>query len=653
MESWTNLLKRISALPGLAEAVALIGAFVFFIQASHFARIQETILDEGTYLVKGFLFVSGRYSPFQIDGPHTNQMPLSFLIPGAIQVLFENSLRTGRYFSIFLGLLILLGLWIVARRLGNRWWAAGAVWMVAINPAYANGYSMAVSQVLVACMLTWVLVLALDQKAAIWRLALASVLASLMILTRVNMAPILPLLILFIFWQFGTRAGFWTLLVSGFTLLIGHLIYWPEILQIWANQIPGSIFSFLDPWRFGGIGEPIWNPNPGWQERIDGLLEGIRFNFLALALLSVSGILIVHKKGWKDLFYYRSTVFLVILSGILFAAHAWAALLKDYCVYCFAGYLEFFSPVLILLLILVFVAYRPGPARWYSLYVLAVILILSTIIGYAAAKSLGPALQDLPIPRLLTGRLGGGSIPLWGLLENGLGISYRTSRWLLPTLAGLLFGSVLILLGWLIYRSSRSRQAPGEGWLQPGLILVMVLLIAGALLSPTPVLASTASTYACQADMLSAMDEVGEHLQRYILPEKSVYWQGSLSAVPLLYIPDAQIYPAQLNDGYTFRMGGDTYRIRKFGLWNEELRDQWLDEADYIIIQEQYYDPEWKQFLESGDFDELLKSPAVNPCARDSALRIFRRKATVTNPALIQSVNFRRDPNLLKLETAQ
>jgi len=103
-------INRIQSLPVVAELIALAGAFVFLLQALQSATRQASILDEGLYLVKGFLFTSGRYIPFQADGPWTNQMPLSYLIPGTIQLLFGTGLRTGRIFSVILGVLILLGL---------------------------------------------------------------------------------------------------------------------------------------------------------------------------------------------------------------------------------------------------------------------------------------------------------------------------------------------------------------------------------------------------------------------------------------------------------------------------------------------------------------------------------------------------------------
>jgi len=626
--SFEKSIQKIKSIPGIAEIIAIIGAAIFLFQALHFAHIQESILDEGLYLVKGYLFASGRYIPFQPDGPWTNQMPLSYLIPGFTQMLFGTGLRTGRYFSVLLGVLILIGLWIVARRLGGRWWAAAMVWVVAINPAFANGYSMAVSQVLVACILTWILVLALDEKAPAWRLALSSVLAGLLILVRVNMTPVLPILLIYIFWQFGKRAGLLATVAGGLAVLIGHAFYWPGILQNWAGWIPASVSHFLDPWRIENLGIAVWDPNIGLEDRLASFWDGVRYNFIPILALALFGVLILQRKYWKNQFHYRSAVFLTILSGVLFIAHAWAALWKTYCVFCFSGYLEFFSPVVVLLILLTYQSWRPAPGKWFSFpkfftgFVMAVILILFSGAGYGISRGIGPALIELPIPRLLTGRLSGGSVPLWGLLENGLGIAYKTSRWLVPTLAGLVVGLGLILVAWLVGRSQRlkSYRPPNFGLFTAGLAIIL-----GTILTPTPLLTGSEQTNTCQGDQITAMENAGASLAQAVSPNALVYWQGSLSAVPLLSIPQARIFPAQLNDGYSFRLGGDTQALRRFGLWNDVLRDQWLNEADFIIIQERYYNQEWKQFLESGAFDELAPTPGTDPCKDNSGLRIFRR----------------------------
>ncbi len=74
-----------------ADLLSAVGILLFSIHLVINAHFQVPVLDEGLYLYKGLLFVSGRYQPFQDYGPLTNQMPFAFLIPGVRAV----SLRTG------------------------------------------------------------------------------------------------------------------------------------------------------------------------------------------------------------------------------------------------------------------------------------------------------------------------------------------------------------------------------------------------------------------------------------------------------------------------------------------------------------------------------------------------------------------------------
>jgi len=60
-----------------ADAVALIGLAVYFAQAVIFAHTTVSNLDEGAYLLKGFLFATGEYRPFD-PGISTNKAPLAF-----------------------------------------------------------------------------------------------------------------------------------------------------------------------------------------------------------------------------------------------------------------------------------------------------------------------------------------------------------------------------------------------------------------------------------------------------------------------------------------------------------------------------------------------------------------------------------------------
>ena len=63
-----------------AEALALLGLAVYLIQSVLFAYNTVSNLDEGSYLLKGYLFATGQYRPFEA-GISTGKAPLSFLIP--------------------------------------------------------------------------------------------------------------------------------------------------------------------------------------------------------------------------------------------------------------------------------------------------------------------------------------------------------------------------------------------------------------------------------------------------------------------------------------------------------------------------------------------------------------------------------------------
>src|ERR1044071_8781195 len=124
-----NQVKKFS---GLIEIITLIGFALYIAQSWYFVNSLDSIGDEGSYLYKGYMFARGDYAPFQEYTFWTNKAPLAFLIPGYIQLWFGPGLRVGREFAIILSVLILLGVWITARRLGGKNWAAVAVWVFAL-----------------------------------------------------------------------------------------------------------------------------------------------------------------------------------------------------------------------------------------------------------------------------------------------------------------------------------------------------------------------------------------------------------------------------------------------------------------------------------------------------------------------------------------
>jgi hypothetical protein len=479
--------------PWLAEVLALAAGIGYLLQAYRYAHNQIAILDEGSYLVKGFLFATGQYWPYQDYGPWSNHMPLSFLIPGYAQVLFGAGLRTGRYLSIFLGLLLLLGLWITVRRMGGRWWAAGALVAVALNPAVIKIYSMAISEVLIACMLVWILALILGEDRPTWQVTLGGLLAGLMGLSRLNLVPAVPVIFAYIFWQHGRRAGLWAALAGGSVLVLTHALYWPGIMRLWATWIPEGLAPFLAAWR-PPQATPVWNPNPGLDSRVLSFFLGLRFHLIPVVGVMASLLLWPRRKDWKSEGHFRASVFMAVLFFLMLFLHVWASLGlnpqshdimgKNYCVFCFPIYLGFFSYVGFVLLATSASSWRKEVHGLRLFLIILFVLVLTTGIGYAAFADLEAPLQsllDLQVPRMKAMRILPGTVELRALLQAKSGLEARafeqSMRRILPITAGFLAGVLILLIAWGLVRLLKLRRAGTE--LSIGWMVITVLLVIG------------------------------------------------------------------------------------------------------------------------------------------------------------------------------
>jgi 4-amino-4-deoxy-L-arabinose transferase-like glycosyltransferase len=166
--------------------------------------------------------------------------------------------------------------------LGGKWMAAGVVWVFALSPMIIKLHARTVSEVVIAAMLAWVCVLVLDEERPLWQIILGAVLAALAVLTRQNMVLILPLLVLYVFWQHGRQKGVWSLVVSVAVFLAVHAYYWPNILAIWAPWLPDSLTPFLDAFRLPKDAIPVWDPSIDFWNRTNAFFQGMRYHFIAL-----------------------------------------------------------------------------------------------------------------------------------------------------------------------------------------------------------------------------------------------------------------------------------------------------------------------------------------------------------------------------------
>jgi hypothetical protein len=635
--AWTARLEHFKKSPSLAEGLTLLAGIVYSIQLWIYAHTQASVLDEGAYLVKGYHFVTGRYVPFQDYGPLTNHMPLSFLIPGYVQALFGPGLRSGRYFAVFLGVLMIIGVWLLIRRIGSRWWAAAALWILALSVQLIKVYSIMASQGLVACMFVWVLVLTLGDDRKMWQLLLGSFLAGLVFLTRINMSPLLPFLILYIFWQYGWKKGLWNLLAGALVVGVGHAIFWPNILKLWAFWLPTDLMPFLEPWSRPEA-TPNWDPDISFDDRLKSLFQSVRMHYFAVAGALVSWTLWPRRKQWITSWRFRAAVFVSALFAFLMGLHMWASLFNNYCVYCLNVYMAFFSISGLLLVVLVSSSWAQIEPRLKKFWPPVLVFGLSTGISYSLIPVWGSKLisnrsiselMRREVPRLKSFRIQPGTTPLWSLFANKLG--WQEQEVFEYAIDGIrIFSFVLIglLVGWLILRYGSKlwltlERAFGSRQISPTAGTLVSFLILGTLI--TFVVGLTPYDRDCGWDVIASYDAGGAHLAEYIPEGSKVYWWGGLSAVPLLYAPEAEIFPAQLNNGYSFHLSGDPDELERFGWWSQELAEQWVQEADVILIEARQYGGFATRIAEGGNFDEVSPTLPMVPCRKNSPIHIFVR----------------------------
>ncbi|KAA3646654.1 MAG: hypothetical protein DWQ07_10625 [Chloroflexi bacterium] len=611
------------------EALAILGGLFYAWQTWGYAHSQRSRLDEGLYMVKGLYFAIGRYWPFQDYGPLTNHMPLSFVIPGYVQAWFGAGVRSGRYFAVLLSVLTLVAVWLAARRLGGRWWAAAAVGAMALNTFIVKTYSIGLSQVLVAVLLAWTLALVVGEKRKTWELLLSAFLAGLLFMTRLNLAPVLPFVVLYIWWHYGWRKAVWGALSGGVVLLALHAVYWPGILRMWSTWVPEGLIPALEPfyppWRKSyllDLDRPWWE----WVREPDSLewtelrafWLAARFNLMAMAGVLTTILLWPRQKDWGEKHRLRFTVVFGALFVILVTVHQWASAGQSCSYFCFSGYMAFFYAIGILVVVASASYWAEQLPWWRQAIVYLFILILTTGVGLGAAADIGQVLAELNILRIFLGSLEGGSIPVWGIFENAWGLTLKQSRTVAPLIFGLGVGLLVIFVSIFIVYLADRRQRQWPSAATTGLIII---LLGTFIFMPSEVLSGGEHTHDCGGDVISSYETVGAQLAEHIQPGMQVYWRAGNSTLPLLYIPEAEIYPAQMNDVFAFQNTGgpvDSDDLERYGLWNEEWKQEWLEEADVILVEGRRYN-EFENFIEAGRYLQIDTTEPLEECRGDDS----------------------------------
>ena len=623
MQTVSGLARKLSSISWLPAVLTIAGFFTYILQALEIARTKTSFLDEGMYLYKGWLFLSGLQTPYVDYGVQTNHSILSYLIPGVSQVLFGRGLDTGRYFMIFLSLFTLLGLWVFARRWGNAWWATGIVWAMALNPAEIKLYTLALSEGPVAALLVWILVLTVGEKRSLWEILLGSALTAALVLTRETMAFVPPILFVYIFWQHGWKTGFYAMLCSGLFFLGGNLFHYPANLKFWAMRVPDFLSPFLDPWR---LPDSARGDAPGQFEE-SNLYRMVLYFFLTfrqhfVSLVSAVVVWLLWPARLSKPLHERAraAIFLSVLFLTLFIAHLQASFFGEYCISCILLYIGYCNFLGLMLLVVAAPILTTELSRARSIVIFSVLALLVVGIGFSTHEDLSAEFAKAMIERL-------DRFYVWNAMLNVT----RLPHLLLFRLSFVLGMSLLLLVVagivlTLLYRQwGRHRADRGR----IGLLALHTFLILGLVLSPTRLLGNGNDFFNCEGtDVFASYERAGRDLSEVIEPGSNIYWEGRIPAI-FLYMPDVNVYGPQLNHLHYYFNGGDPETLRRFNYWNDELARQWLEEADYILVQntEKVYLTD--EMLESGEFVRVISAPRAERCRWQSAIQVYQRAEAV------------------------
>lgn len=611
---------RSQGLLWLPRLLALLGGLAFGLQLFAYARAQTTFVDEGMYLYLGYRFVSGSLSYGDL-GAWNYYAPLSYFLPGLVQALFGPGLEAGRYFSIACALLAALALWILARRLRGEWWAAATLWALALTPMQIKMYTLGLSQALTACLLAWTFALVIGEKRSTGQILAGALLAGLTVMTRHNLAFLIPALVGYLLWQHGRRPALLAFGASLLPLLAGMALFWPSSLRLWTFfWLPEQWFPFLQ--RFGppSGAQPLWNADLSLAARFSAFFLALRAHFFSLG--GALTALFLWPRRWTSPFHRRVALFLAVFFFASLLLHAWVSLGENHCIFCFAPYTAFFSNAGLLLTIVALPEResRSNFARSISILVFALLLLFSP----AYIDGMGDRLLALPVPRINNGiRLGEWSF-LGSYLAHWFHLDYTVMRQILPPIFFLLAGLLWLTLLASIYLWLKRRFR----WFSWGFapFALLATLASGFLLSPTLLNAPYRQDQECGQNMFAYYRQLGTALAKAIPSGNLLYWQAQ-SATPLLYAPKIEIHPTQVYSIYTYRIGGNPAQVKAAGYWNTEIAMQWAKEADYLVLEgEESYTPINLKWADEQGYVLMAILPPLNPCSyAPRPLFLFRR----------------------------
>jgi len=614
---------------GLIKIFSYVLCIIYIVLSIYYAHHLDTVMDEGTYLIKGKLFLEGKYRPFAENGLLTNKPPFSFWILGLSQII-KVGLRSGRYFAVLLNLGIFMGVWLTSKKYFSEKSAFFNILLLTTNQAIIIYYSRAMTEVVTALLIIWSLYFLLGAKHNKTELSIGLILAALIPLTRQNLLPFYIFSIIYVLWENRLNKAIMPVLLS-ITFFVGfHIYYWPSIyIDIWRPLLPQQIKQFVDALLkiniSGDLGIPLLNREYGIIQELQMLFQTLRY-YLIPFMASCFSFFLLDWKKLKAENFYKSFLYLLISFIVLILIHLIAPISNNVYLYSMPAYPSFFIPIGLLILPFYYQFLRKEKeSSMVTILLIFFILIMFTGTGLSLYRMISKPLMEMKVPRIKNFTLQGGKVELWTLLGNKLALDYFQLEYLITATFGLLLGILFILLSITFWKTFLRRKTQFADLSLTKAIFFQFIFVY-ILLTPTKYVAGNSSINLCtNGDVLESHEKVAEELKKVIPDGSLVYYETSETSIPLLYLTKVDFYPNLLNQQFYFRIGGDEAYLEKNGYWNESLAYQWISKADYLILGEEeakYWEPKLGNFPVS--FDKLLVTDNTIPCRDRTYLHVYK-----------------------------
>lgn len=243
-----------------------------------------------------------------------------------------------------------------------------------------------------------------------------------------------------------------------------------------------------------------------------------------------------------------------------------------------------------------------------------------------------PSIASAEVPRMKSMRFIPGTIPLWSFVENKFGMRPKIFKHNLSVFFSLYIPLIICwilipIISWVLKKKVLKK-------LEFYQVITYLVLAIAMLLSPNKYFGGTINTIQCDSNIIKSHQEVGMYLNSIIPKGSKVYW-GIESWMLLLYMPDIEIFPSQTTIHYTYIANAIDVEIDemlKYGYWNEELKEQWINEADFILVEGRFFESQWKSRVESGELIIFDTTDPVESCRGEGAkILIITKNPDIVN----------------------